>query len=108
MANVDYDKIFDKFMSGSGSSAIKEIYGMLPSLNSERILILNSLNMIAEKYKCTELQVFCEDYVRKCTVNKPLGFINSFSIKNFLKAYTTDEMLRGIKIQSNLNSGGDA
>jgi hypothetical protein len=107
MANVDYDKVFDKFMSTNGSSAIKEIYGMLPALSSDKILILNSLNMIADKYNCEELSLFCLDYVQKCSVNKPLSFLNSFSIKNFLKAYTTDEMLRGIKIQSNINSGGE-
>lgn len=107
MANVDYDKIFDGFMSSSSNSAIKDIYSMIPVLTPDKIMILNGLLLIADKYDCKELKAFVSDYVSKCDVNKPLGFINSFSIKNFLKAYTTDEMLRGIKIQSNINSGGD-
>lgn len=105
MANVDYDKIFDKFMNSSSSSSIESIYNMLPTLTADKIMILNSILMIADKYDCEELKTFCSDYYKKCNNNKPLGFVNSFSIKNFLKAYTTDEMLRGIKIQSNVNSG---
>lgn len=107
MAQVDFDEVFSSFMNTSNSSAIKDIYSMLPTLTPERIMILNSLTLIAEKYQCNELKVFVDDYVKKCNANKPLGFVNSFSIKNFLKAYTTDEMLRGIKIQSNVNSGSD-
>lgn len=105
MANVDFDKVFDSFMSSSGTTAIQSIYEMVPTLTPDKILILNSLKLIAKKYECEELNLFVDDYVQKCKVNKPLGFINSMSIKNFLKAYTTDEMLRGIKIQSNVNSG---
>ena len=107
MSVVDYDKVFDGFMNTSSSSAIKDIYGMIPTCTHQQVMILNSLKMIAIKYDNKELLAFVDDYIKKCDVNKPLGFINSFSIKNLLKAYTTDEMLRGIKIQSNVNPGGD-
>lgn len=106
-SRIDYNTIFDNFMGSAKGSAIQDIYNIIPTLSAEQIKILNSLEMFAVKYNLPEVRSFVECYKKDKGNNRNLGFVNSMNVQNLLRAYTTDELIRGIKIQAqNTNTNG--
>ena len=105
---IDYNTIFDNFMGSGQGTAIQDIYNIIPTLSVEQIQILNSLEMLATKHNLPEVHAFVNSYKIDKSKNRNLGFVNSMNVQNLLRAYTTDELIRGIKIQAqnNNNSGG--
>lgn len=104
---LDYNNIFDNFMGSGQGSAIQDIYNIIPTLSDEQIQILNSLEMFAAKYDLKEVHTFVSAYKIDKSKNRNLGFVNSMNVQNLLRAYTTDELIRGIKIQAqNTNNSG--
>lgn len=106
MERLDYNSIFDNFMGSSNGSAIQDIYNIIPTLETPQIQILNSIEMLASKYGIKELHTFVQAYKKDRSNNRNLGFVNSMNVQNLLRAYTTDELIRGIKINAQNNNNG--
>lgn len=100
MALVDFEKEFSDFVNTSGSSPIKDIYTIIPSLNQEQLQILLLLQYYIKKYDLLDLKVFLDNYLSNMKTNKNLNFLSSMNMKSLLKAYTQDELIRGIKVNS--------
>jgi hypothetical protein len=103
---IDFEQEFEKFIIDSSGSAIKDIYSIIPSLSQEQIQIYLTLQYYIEKYDAKPLKKFLDDYAMSMKKNKNLGFLSSMNMKSLLKAYTVDEQLRGIKINTNTNKEG--
>lgn len=104
---LDYNTIFDNFMGTGQGSAIQDIYKIIPVLDGPQIQILNSLELLAAKYDLKEVRSFVSAFKKDKSNNRNLGFVNSMNVQNLLRAYTTDELIRGIKIQAqNTNNSG--
>ena len=102
---LDFDKEFESFVAGDTGSAIKEIHRIIPSMTQEQMQIYSSLVYYADKWQLEDLKQFLTAYNSMTTKNKNLGMLSSFNMKNLLKAYTQDELIRGIKVQNNVNQG---
>lgn len=97
---VDLELEFQKFASGaSEGSAIKDIYNIIPSLNKNQIMICSQLMYFIRKYNDDSLRSMLEDFLKSSKENKSLGFLSSMTAKNFLKAYTQEELIKGINLR---------
>ena len=94
---IDFEKEFDNFVTTSNSSAISEIYAIIPSVTQEQLQILLNLEFFIEKYDIKPLKKFLENYLNNMKKNKNLGFLSSMNMKSLLKAYTAEDMIRGVK-----------
>jgi len=101
--NIDFEQEFAKFVSGGDSSAIKDIYAIIPSMNNTQIKILNTLNYYVKKYDLLDLKEVLEDYIKSIVKNKNLNLMSSMNVKNLLKAYTQEELIKGIKVSTQPN-----
>jgi hypothetical protein len=100
MAEIDFEKEFADFVMGSDSSAIMEIYKIIPYLSAQQIKVINSLQYFTQKWDLEDMQKFIASYLESQRKNKNLGFLSSMNMKSLLKAYTNEEMIRGIKVQA--------
>ncbi|MEM0174132.1 MAG: hypothetical protein QXI16_06485 [Sulfolobaceae archaeon] len=96
----DFEEQFAKFVNNGQGSAIRDIYDIIPSMNNEQIKIINALNYYIKKYDLVELQEMLHDYTKAVIKNKNLGFLSSMNMKNLLKAYTQEELVKGIKVNA--------
>ncbi|NLK93378.1 MAG: hypothetical protein GX273_09710 [Bacteroidales bacterium] len=97
---LDFEEQFSKFVNNGQGSAIKDIYEIIPSLNNEQIRIINALNYYVKKYDLIEVSEMLKEYTKFIIKNKNLGFLSSMNMKNLLKAYTQEELVKGIKINT--------
>jgi len=102
---LDFDKDFQEFMIPGGGSAIKDIYDIIPSLSQEQMQVFNTLMYYTKKWELPDLREYLENYLMMMRGNKNLGMLSSFNMRNLLKAYTQDELIRGIKVNSNTGAG---
>lgn len=97
---IDFEQEFARFVGGSEGSAIKDIYSIIPTLSNSQIKVINTLNYYIKKYDLEELREVLQEYLITISKNKNLGFIQSNVVKNFLKAYTQEELIKGIKVNT--------
>jgi hypothetical protein len=97
MAKIDFDLEFEHFMAGGEGSAIKDIYSIIPSLSQSQMKVIHALMFYIERYKLDDLRVFLERFLRDIVQNKNLGLLSSMNMKNLLKAYTQEELIKGVK-----------
>jgi len=103
---LDFDKEFESFIAGGQtSSAIKEIHQIIPCMTKEQMKLYSMLRYYAAKWQLDDLINYLDTYKEMMQTNKNLGMLSSFNMKNLLKAYTQDELIRGIKVQNTMNSG---
>lgn len=101
MSTIDFEAEFAKFVnSGNQGSAIRDIYDIIPALKNDQIKIINNLMYYAEKYDLDLLQKQIDNFLKFAIKNKNLSFMSSMNMKNLLKAYTQEELVKGIKVQS--------
>lgn len=100
MPAIDFEQEFANFVNSNNGNAIKDIYDIIPTLSSSQIKIINSLMYYADKYDMNLLRQQVEHFIRFTAKNKNLSFLSSMNMKNLLKAYTQEELVKGIKIQS--------
>lgn len=98
--NLDFDKDFQDFVTDNSRSAIKDIYDVIPTLSQEQQQVINLLSFYICKYDLKELQRYLDEYGKMVKKNKNLSFVRSFNFKNLLKAYSMEEYIRGIKVQT--------
>lgn len=97
---IDFEQEFSKFVSGGDGSAIRDIYNIIPTLNNGQIKIINTLNYYIKKYDLPELQEVINEYLLTIAKNKNLNFMSSMNVRNLLKAYTQEELIKGIKVNT--------
>lgn len=100
---IDFDEMFNNFVSGGEGSAIKDIYNIIPSLSPEQIQVINTLDYYASKWSLEDTKAFVDSYLKSVKQNKSLGFVKSNQAKALLKAYTQDELIRGVKVNSQIS-----
>lgn len=101
MPGIDFEAEFAKFVNnGQQGSAIKDIYDIIPALKNDQIKIINNIMYYAEKYQLNLLKEQIENFLKFAVKNKNLSFMSSMNMKNLLKAYTQEELVKGIKVQS--------
>lgn len=100
---LDFDDMFSSFVTGGEGSAIKDIYNIIPSLSPEQMQVINTLNYYADKWELSEIKAFVDSYLKSVDKNKSLGFVKSNQAKALLKAYTQDELIRGVKVNSQIS-----
>lgn len=103
MPKLDFDDMFSSFVSGGEGSAIRDIYNIIPSLSPEQMQVINTLNYYADKWELSETRAFVDSYLKSVKDNKSLGFVKSNQAKALLKAYTQDELIRGVKVNSQIS-----
>jgi len=108
MPNIDFDEVFSSFIGTGESSSILDIYKIIPSASQEQMKIINSLEFYIKRWDLDDLKSFLEDYKKYMNKNKNLNFLSSMNMKSLLKAHTQDELIRGIKVNSQIsdNTGG--
>lgn len=103
MPEIDYDKEFSSFVTGGEGSAIKDIYNIIPSLSPEQMQVINTLKFYSGKWALPGINKFVDSYLSSVKENKSLGFVKSNQAKSLLKAYTQDELIRGVKVNSQIS-----
>ena len=97
---IDFEKEFSEFTdSGQGGSSVKEIYNLIPTLTQEQLEIYMQLNYFINEYKLEGLRETLITFMSMQKKNKNLSFIRNTTLKNLMKAYTQEELIRGIKVQ---------
>lgn len=106
---IDFEQEYSNFTS-TDSSAIKDIYEIIPAMTNAQLKVVNALDYFISKYELTDLQSVITKYLKMSEKNKNLSFIKSMNVKNLLKAYTQESLIQGIRIsaKSSNDSGGTA
>ena len=106
MAAIDFEQEYSKFVGGGEGSAIRDIYSIIPTLSNSQIKTLNVLNYYIQKYDLQDLKGVLDEYLRTIARNKNLNFISSMNVKDLLKAYTQEELIKGIKVNTQSKQEG--
>ena len=104
---------FQSLMSGFSAPVdtgdpIKSIYGIIPYMDSTQMHLKFQLMYFIEKYDLGEWRKVFEDIDLQLQNNKNINFFSSQNLKALLSAYTQNELVRGIKVNTlNENGGGN-
>ena len=104
---------FQSLMSGFSAPVdtgdpIKSIYGIIPYMDSTQMHLKFQLMYFIEKYDLSECRKVFEDIDKQLQNNKNINFFSSQNLKALLSAYTQNELVRGIKVNTlNENGGGN-
>ena len=104
---------FQSLMSGFSAPVdtgdpIKSIYGIIPYMDSTQMHLKFQLMYFIEKYNLSEWRKVFEDIDKQLQNNKNINFFSSQNLKALLSAYTQNELVRGIKVNTlNENGGGN-
>lgn len=108
MADLDFDKVLGSFSTPTtDGDPIKSIYDIIPSMDSVQMHLKFQLMYFIEKYDLQEWKAVFNEIDSQLKGNKNISFFSSQTLRALLSAYTQNELLRGIKIQSMNNVGGD-
>lgn len=100
MAAIDFGKIFGEFFTGSNStSAVKQVYDIIPTFSQQQLNVLVAYQYYAEKYELENVFKFIEKVVELQAKNKNISFFQGNTATKLLRAYTVDDMLGRIKPQ---------
>lgn len=106
MAELDFQTVLDSFATPmQEGDPIKSIYNIIPCMDSTQMHLKFQLVYFIEKYDLCEWRTVFKEIDEVLHSNKSLNFMSSQSLKALLSAYTQNELVRGIKVQtSNINS----
>lgn len=108
MPEIDFDKMLNSVaIPASDSDPIKSIYDIIPCMDSVQMHLKFQLMYFIEKYDLREWREVFKDIDRQLASNKNISFMSSQNLKSLLSAYTQNELVRGIKVQTMNNVGGD-
>ena len=104
---LDFDKLLGSPVTGAGDSdPIKSIYDIIPSYDNTQLQLKFQVMYFVEKYDLSEWKKVFEHIDNQLRTNKNISFFGQSTLKNLLSAYTQNELVRGIKVQSiNSNEG---
>ena len=103
---------FQSLMSGFSAPVdtgdpIKSIYGIIPYMDSTQMHLKFQLMYFIEKYDLKEWRIVFEDIDKQLQNNKNINFFGSQNLKALLSAYTQNELVRGIKVNTLNENGGN-
>lgn len=108
MFDIDFDNILGSMsIPSQDSDPIKSIYGIIPSMDSVQMHLKFQLMYFIKKYDLKEWESVFEEIDRQLLNNKNISFMSSQNLRALLSAYTQNELVRGIKVQTMNNVGGD-
>lgn len=108
MAEIDFQGMLDGFVTPTAESdPIKSIYDIIPCMDSIQMHLKFQLMYFIEKYDLDEWREIFKEIDAQLRSNKSINFMSSQNLKALLSAYTQNELVRGIKVQT-LNSNGDS
>lgn len=98
---IDFDKEFNMFVGNSSdSSVVSAIYNVIPTLSLAQQQIVLGLMYYAEKYDVEELRIFVKNYLKLVSENKNLNFLRSMNFRALLKAWSLEEQIKGIRVNT--------
>lgn len=101
MADIDFQKMLDSMSVGSqNSDPIKSIYDIIPCYDSVQQHLLFQAYYFINKYELDDMRGMFEDFTVIMKNNKNLSFLGTQNLKSLLSAYTQNEYLRGIKVNT--------
>lgn len=107
MAEIDFQTLLDGMTVSSGQNdPIKSIYNIVPTYDSVQQQLLFQASYFIEKYDLCDMRALFDNFGKIMSGNKNLGFFSSRNLEKLLSAYTQNEYLRGIKVQT-LNNVSD-
>lgn len=108
MAEIDFQSMLDSFGTPAAESdPIKSIYEIIPYMDSTQMQLKFQLMYFIKKYQLVEWEAVFAEIDKQLKCNKSLSFMSSQSLKSLLSAYTQNELVRGVKVQSiNTNKEG--
>lgn len=108
MPDIDFDRMLGTMsIPNQDGDPIKSIYDIIPCMDSVQMHLKFQLMYFIEKYDLPEWKAVFEDIDLQLQNNKNISFMSSQNLKALLSAYTQNELVRGIKVQTMNNVGGD-
>lgn len=108
MPEIDFDKMLGSMsIAGQDGDPIKSIYDIIPCMDSVQMHLKFQLMYFIEKYDLEEWRAVFADIDLQLQNNKNITFMSSQNLKALLSAYTQNELVRGIKVQTMNSVGGD-
>lgn len=99
--NIDFQKILGGMCaSNNQGDPIKSIYEIIPTYDNVQQHLLFQAHYFIQKYDLEDVERMFTEFADIMAKNKNLGYIGSQNLKNLLAAYTQNEYLRGIKVQT--------
>lgn len=107
MGEIDFQSMLDNFATPSmESDPIKSIYDIIPCMDATQMHLLFQLTYFVEKYDLVDWRAVFSKIDAQLRSNKNISFMSSQNLKALLSAYTQNELVRGIKVQTlNTNNG---
>lgn len=99
---IDFQAALDSFSQSSmqGSDPIASIYNILPTYSPKQQRMLVVMRYFIARWDLDDIQEALEQMQKTISTNKNLGLLQQKSLESLLSAYTQNEMIRGIKVQS--------
>lgn len=102
MAEIDFQKMLDGMsVAPSTGDPIRSIYNILPVYDSVQQHLLFQAFYFIEKYNLEDMRNMFDRFGEIMAQNKNLGLMSSQNLKSLLAAYTQNELVRGIKVNTN-------
>jgi hypothetical protein len=97
------DNMFADFItSGNGDDSIKQLYNVLPYLNTDQQRALTLYKSLAVKYDSAVLQSICDSILSHAKSNRKLGF----RFGSLLESYALKKHFQGYRATGNMNEEG--
>ena len=99
---LDFDKVFSDFCAkgNQGGNIATSVYEILPTLSKKERQTLSIVRFYADTYDIPELHSFVDDYIKISAKNRNLGFLETKSVNNMLKAMSLQELIPQVGVSS--------
>lgn len=107
---IDFQAVLDSMTAGNVSNdPIRSIYEILPQYDNVQQHLLFQAFYFIEKYDLSDMRAMFESFDKVMAHNKNLGLLSSKVLKDLLGAYTQNELVRGVKVNTmnNLSDGSN-
>lgn len=109
---LDFQAMLDDFASttSNGGDPIRAIYNIIPTYTRNQQKLLFIVKHFMYKWKLDDIEYVLNEMQKTYASNKNLGLIEKSTLQSLLAAYTQEDLIRGVKVQSindtNANGGG--
>ena len=109
---LDFQQMLDDFASTAGASTnpIREIYNIIPTYTPRQQKLLFIVKHFVNKWELDDIRYVLTEMNKIYLSNKNLGMIEKRTLHDLLAAYTQEDLIRGVKVQSysesNSSGGG--
>lgn len=108
---LDFQKMLDEFANNTGgqTNPIREIYNIIPTYTPRQQKLLFIVKHFVDKWDLDDIAYVLREMAQTYASNKNLGMIEKRTLHDLLAAYTQEDLIRGVKVQSysdNSSGGG--